>query len=186
MVGWAPLLFAWLVPDAGASEVRPEHQALLLLKVASYDRNRARTEGEPSFRVLVVHDGRQPNSRLASVDMVAALEALVEKVQVDGAPLEVRSMDGRELARRFAEVQPDVVYVTPGSEVLVPGVLEVAAEHHLTTFTGSEALFDLGIGVGMLASGGKPRLFVNLETVRAEGADFASDFLRVAEVRRQE
>ncbi len=180
-MGWL-FLALWM---AHAGEIRPDQQALLLLKVVSYDRERSRAPGEPSFRIGVVYDEGHPASVRAAERMMEAITHLGAKVRLDGAEVEAVLLPAAELEEGLERDQPDVLYVAASSEGPLGRILATARAYRLTTFTGSDELYERGVGVGLLARGGRARLAIDLARVREEGADFSSSLLKVADVRRR-
>jgi hypothetical protein len=54
----------------------------------------------------------------------------------------------------------------------------------VTTFTGTGEYVSLGIAVGVRLEGDRPRLLINVQQAKLEGADFSAELLKLAKVVR--
>ena len=65
-------------------------------------------------------------------------------------------------------------------------ITDWARKSRIVTLTGIPAFVDRGVSVGIDLQGGKPRILINLQAARAEGADFDSGLLKLARIVERE
>lgn len=189
------LLFALTVAFLGTSipsvahaadEVPAMRTALLLLRALSYDRNLTKRAGKAPLTIVVVHRAGEVGR---ASNMLKALEAAAKKVTVAKMKVEVVrvpfSDDGRSIAKlggsSFA-----ALYLCPGLGEFLPAIMEVSRRDSILTFAETRADVEAGASIGIIASGSKPKLLVNLEAVEQEGANLDARFLGVVEVLQAE
>jgi hypothetical protein len=161
-------------------EVPVAVQLPLFLKVMSFDRQlRARAAG-----TLVVAFAYQGGFR-ASVDAKEqAWRATIAVPDVDGIPVTLVpiDLDKEELAASLARSKATLVYIAPMRDIDVKDLTAVTRTRHVTTLSGVVRYVELGVAVGVRLRGERPRIVVNLAAARLEGAEFAAELLRLAEV----
>lgn len=154
----------------------------LLLKILQFDRNIA-ARSEDEVVIGVIYQGRFRASARACQEMrrvaqAAGAERLAEKrvnlVEVD--------LERVNLKQALDSLKVDVAYVTPLRATDIKSITDVTRDLHITTVTGIEDYVHQGLAVGLGVWQEKPRVFVNLEASRAEGADFSSQLLSLAQV----
>lgn len=177
-----PLVLA--LPASGQDMAVPAKvQVPLFLKILTLDRQLEATVGD-EIVIGVVHQPQIRESWRAQEDFVAALAASpirsVKGRPVRTVPLTVESIEA--LQRAVAEQEIDVLYVTPLRAVEVRDLAAFARGHHFRTLTGVPTYVASGLAVGIGLKGQRPEILVNLEAAAAEGADYNSQFLRLARV----
>lgn len=184
-------LFLWilgsilLAPPASGQDmaVPAEVQVPLFLKILTLDRQLEATVGD-EIVIGVVHQPQIRESWRALQAFTAALEASpirsVKGRPVRTVPLVVENVEA--LRRAVAEQEVDVLYVTPLRAVEVRDVAALARDLHFRTLTGVPTYVAGGLAVGIGLKGQRPEILVNLEAAAAEGADYNSQFLRLARV----
>lgn len=78
----------------------------------------------------------------------------------------------------------DVLYVPPLRAASFEAITSISRQRGITTFTGVPDYVEEGIAVGIGTRGGKPRIHINLDAAKAEGADFDSRLLKLAKIIR--
>lgn len=154
----------------------------LLLKVLQFDRNLSSRAGE-DIVIGVVYQGRFRASARACDEIrkaarVAGSERIAERrinvVEID--------LERVKLRDTLDSLNVDVVYVAPLRATDIVTITGVTRELHITTVTGIEDYVRQGLAVGLGISQEKPRVLINIEASRAEGADFSSRLLSLAQV----
>jgi len=154
----------------------------LLLKILQFDRNLTSRTG-PQVVIGVVYQGRFRASKRACEEMrKAAQAAAAERVgdrHIDLVEIDIERVDLKQV---LDSLHVDVAYVAPLRATDIKTITDVTRDLHITTVTGVEEYVHQGLAVGLGVREEKPRVFVNLEASRAEGADFSSRLLSLAQV----
>ncbi len=177
----AALLAGAAAPSrAGAQEmeVPVALQVPLFLKVMTFDRQLVVSGGE--LVVAVAYQGGFRASAVAKDEVVRALGAFragewtvrVEAIDIDRLRL------GAALERCGAAV----LYVAPLRAVDIAALAAAAREARVTTVTGVPRYVSLGLAVGARLQGDRPKLLINVEAARLEGASFTAELLKLAQV----
>ena len=74
------------------------------------------------------------------------------------------------------------IYVCTGLDDAVRAIATVSRRNSMLTLCTGESYVRAGLSIGLAVRDERPRLFVNLPAVRAEGAHLAPALLKVAEV----
>lgn len=153
-------------------------QAALMARVIAFDRNVP--PATRPVRIIVVY---QEGNR-ASTAAAHEIEKSLRKVMVGERPIEVRlvNIDSRDLTEALAAEQPFAAYLTPIRAVELGRIVKCLRAAQVRSFSGVPAYARAGIAVGIGALGDRPRLYINLSASRAEGADYQSALLQLAEV----
>lgn len=155
-------------------------QLTLLGKVLSFDRSLgARTN---ALDVAILYQADFPESEQAKIAFMRAARASAE---ASGATLRFKPviLEGKPSFRDvFAAIDADVAYVMPLRGLDVSKLAVAAAGSGVRTFSGvPEYVYD-GVSVTLGVKHGRPAIFVNLKTARAQGSDFSSQLLKLAQV----
>jgi YfiR/HmsC-like len=165
---------------APAETVPVATQAALLLKVLEADRNlRPRDRAD-----LVIGIVYQRSSR-ASRDVAERFAAEVERATERDGALRARSglidvSAPGALAEGVAALDPGALYVAPLEGFDVGRIVALSRSLKIRTATGVPAFVEDGLAVGFESDRGAPRIVINREASRAEGADFSSKLLKLA------
>jgi hypothetical protein len=165
-------------------EVLPaRNQALLLLRVLSYDRNlKARSGAEVT--VVVAYREGAPRSEQEQ-GMAAALEEAARSFTVSGLKARVVTVPWRGAAALGAELKATgaaALYVGESLSGETAGISAAARGRSALTFAPLREMVEGGLALGLLNANDRARLLVNLAASREEGADLDSVFLGIAEV----
>lgn len=166
---------------AQAGDVPVSLQIPLFLKVVSFDRQLASRMGS-ELVVGIAYQGDNRESVRARDDATRALEEArrlpgmppirIELIDVDEQPLIV------ELARRHVTV----LYVAPLRALDISIVADAARATRVTTCTGTPDYLSDGLAVSVRYQGERPRLLINVEAAKLEGAEFSAELLKLAQV----
>jgi hypothetical protein len=158
-------------------------QVPLLLKVLAFDRTAGAIGAEPTA-IAILYQGRNRGSVMARDAVVDAL-ALVRTRE--GAEVRCVAIDldaEPDLAAALIRSGVRAVYVTPLRAVEISSVATAAQRASVTTLTGSRRYLEEGLAVAIGLRGDRPRILINLEASRLEGAEFSAQLLGMAEVLR--
>jgi hypothetical protein len=181
---WLCALLLGAGPAHAEDVLPPSFQAVLLLKALAYDQALKTRTPSGTVRILVLFRGDAPASR-DTAD--AVLEALRQAAPagVGGLTLEARALAFTSLpALEAALLAPKAtaLWVAPELADQLPGLEVISRRHAVLTAGSGEAAARAGLTLGLASKGGKPQLFVNLGSARAEGVRLDSGLLRLAQV----
>jgi hypothetical protein len=168
-----------ITEEAGLSV---EVQYPLILKILQFDRNltsRAGTE----IVIATIYQGRHRASVRARDD-VHRVAGAASAQRVADLPVRVVDIDIEQvdLEEALKSMSVDVAYVMPLRAVNISTITEVTRELQVATVTGIEDYVHDGVSVGLGVWQEKPRVLVNLDASRAEGVDFSSRLLSLAQL----
>lgn len=183
---WLVLTTVVLVSPASiarAERLAPsQRQALLLLRVLSYDRN-IEDRVKDTVTVAVLYDPKNKASVAMQMEMVAAIEMLSAKVTVSGRVVRVVSVPYERDAKLFQQIRgAAAVYVCSGLDDHVSAISEATQRESVLSVTGQKGYVKAGLSIGIVSRGRKFVMLVNLEASRSEGVSLSAAFLAVAEM----
>ena len=157
-------------------------QIPVMLKVLSFDRQlRARAGGE-----IIVGVAYQSGNRASSLAREDAVRLFSATHEVNGVPLRVVTidLDHDDLTTVLKQHPLTALYIAPLRATDIAEVAATAREAGATTMTGVLRYVELGLAIGIGQQGGRPKIFMNLDSCRAEGADFPAELLKLAQIVR--
>lgn len=156
-------------------------QVSVLVKVIGFDRQlavRAPTE-------IVIGIAFQGGSRASRVAKEEALRGFASaRAGINGVPIRVETidLDGERLETALRRLTPTFLYVTPLRAEDIDAMVVATRAARVTTMTGVARYVSRGLAIGVSLHDGRPRILVNLESARLEGADLASELLKLATI----
>jgi YfiR/HmsC-like len=174
---------------AQATWTRNPLHVKILMRALAYEKARGFEKG-PSLRVGVLFD---PGAKDSYVTAIAAVSLFVDQIRnmtFKGLPIVVIGVplvaDDTRLLESLAS-NLNVAYMAPG---LTRSSLErvLSATRHLGILS-MGAFRDYvrwGVSLGVVLKSQRPRILVNLEAARLEGASFSSQLLQLAEIVKTE
>jgi hypothetical protein len=87
-----------------------------------------------------------------------------------------------DLEKAILDNNPDAVYVTPLRAVAMEAITNITRESKTLTITGIPEYVEKGLTLGIANQNEKPKILVNMESARLEGAQFSSNLLKLAQV----
>lgn len=177
------LALPWQSLVAQRMDVPVGVQVPILLKVLSFDRQlhaRAR-------QGVVVGIVMQGGNRASVVARDAAVELLsAPGTAVDGIAVRVISLDldRQSIADIFTDQVLTHLYITPLRAVDIRELAAAARVARVITMTGVPGHLNQGLSLSVGLRGGRPKILVNVNASRAEGADLSAELLKLAEVVR--
>jgi hypothetical protein len=162
----------------------PKLQFKLLSRILTFDRS-INTQRGNVLVIGILYQG----GVVSSVD--AGTEFLDEALHYDSSAtgLSIRCVGidvgtVRDIAAAIRKESVDLLYVTPLRSIDIGTIGEVSARLKILTFTGVPEYTETGVAVGLDLKGGRPEIIINLPQAKREGADFDSQFLKVARIIR--
>ena len=154
----------------------------LILKILQFDRNLAERAGG-EIVIATVFQGRYRASSRARDDVRRAAAAIPGQ-RVADLPVRVVDIDLEQVKLKDAldQLDVDVLYVAPLRATDIATIAGVTRELQIASITGVEEYVHQGIAVGIDVFQEKPRVLVNLNASKAEGVDFSSRLLSLAQV----
>lgn len=158
-------------------------QVALISKILAFDRQLEERAGDEVVVGIVYQQRHRPS--LNATD--AAMEAFADGI-ADPKPgcrlrfLPIEISDEQALAAAIDEHAVDILYITPLRAVRVADLLKVTEDESILTFTGVERHVREGVAIAIVARGGRPSILLNLSAAKAQGADFSSHFLALAQI----
>lgn len=155
----------------------------ILLKVLAFDRQ-LRLHVPKEIVVGVAFQSGNRNSARIKDEAVLALQGA--RIDLEGATLRVIAidLDGDVWPAILAVGNVTHLYLTPLRAVSVAALVAKTREVHVLTLSGVPQYVNDGVALGVAVRGGRPRVLVNLEAARLEGADLSAELLKLAEIVR--
>jgi hypothetical protein len=182
----APLIFALLCASATSADVPAANQAMLVLRILSYDRNVADRAGkEVTIGVLAKPGSADSESMQASI--ASALADAAARTTVSGLPVKVVKLTwagAAKLESDLAGSRASALYVGPELADAVPPLSRISQKRRILTFSEGDGYVNVGVSIALVRRDNRVAIVVNLPGARAEGADLDSALLRIAEVVR--
>ncbi len=171
------------VADARA-ETGEEKQALVVLRLLSYDRELAGKERKVVVLAVVRDEGDAGSRRLASA-MAAALRARARGVTVSGKPVAVVELAADNLLEdRIRDLRVDAMFLSSGLDAELAALTRVARDHPCLTFGEAPAYLRRGVAIALGTEQplGRVTIWIDLEESRRQGARLSAELLKVTRV----
>jgi hypothetical protein len=185
----AALLLAALLGEAAparADDLSPRRQALLVLRVLVYDRN-LKARARDAVRVAIVFRAGDRRSEEQGEEMAAAMTEVAQQVVAAGLPVEVLAVPYRDAAdfeARLEAAAPTCLYVCDALQPVVKVIARAARQRAALAATSSREMVKAGLALGVVRSGLRWLLLVNMAAAREQGVDLDAELLGIAEVIR--
>jgi hypothetical protein len=185
---WAAAAFVLLVAPTLARTAHAQDmdvpvalQMPLFLKVLSFDRQLSARVG-PELVVGIVYQSGYRTSTNAKNDAVRALNDV--RTTPDGRAVRAVAIDiDREsLTDAVARTRLTMLYVAPLRGYDLANVCAAARTAQATTVTGVARYATQGLAVSVRLEGDRPRLLVNVDAAKSEGAEFSAELLKLAKI----
>jgi hypothetical protein len=155
-------------------------QVALFLKVVTFDRNLVIAPATDMV-VAVAYQGGYRASVTAKDDAMSALQLNRSQQKIRAVAID---LDRESLAAALGRHNPSVLYVAPLRGIDISDLATIARRAGVTTVTGVAAYVSLGLAVSVRLQGERPKLLINPEAARLEGADFTAALLNLAQISR--
>jgi hypothetical protein len=177
-----------LAPLAAAAAEEPGAQeALVLLRILSYDR-RVPRRGRQRVVIAVVRDDRDPSSTRAARAAAGALRRVSASLSVAGRPISVMDVTLDDMVRgRLRDVDLTALYLAPGLDASLDALAAAARSRACLTFAAGSAYLGRGVAIGLGIDARRHRITISVDLVeaRAQGAQLSAELLQLARVVRR-
>ena len=168
---------------AGEVVVPAAVQALILLKVASFDRA-LMANGRPEIVIGILYQRNLRESLAIQEELFRTIGSHPERT-IGARPLRAIAIDwpaDADIAALLSREKIDILYVTPLRSVSIADVSAAARVRGIRTWSSVSEYVGKGLSLGVGIQGDDPIILVNLAAARAEGADLSSQVLKLARV----
>ena len=155
-------------------------QLSLFLKVMTFDRNLEKRAGQKVVLAVAYQSENRTSSR-ARNEAVAALSGISRVGTLDFEVMGI-DLDRQNLETELRDHNVAFLYVTPLRAMNLNEVISAARAAGVSTITGVPDYVGVGLSVGVRLQGDRPRLMINLEASRLEGADYKAELLKLAQL----
>ena len=165
-------------------DVPVELQAKLLLTALTYDKNLSKGEDE-TLRIGLLYFPEVNKSKKEALEFYKALESFQDKkvrgLNINTMLFAYNGCNG--LASKISVEHIDVLYISKANKEVVKDVIKVTQSNKVLSLTSAARYVSMcGISMAMGLKENKPKIYLNLSSAKAEGADFSAKFLRVVEI----
>ena len=165
-------------------DVPVELQAKLLLTALTYDKNLSKGEDE-TLRIGLLYFPDVNQSKKEALEFYKVLESFKDK-KVRGLNLStvLFACNGcSNLRSKISAKHIDVLYISKAKKEVVKDVIKVTQSTKVLSLTSTASYVSMyGISMAVGLKDNKPKIYLNLSSTKAEGADFSAKFLRVVEI----
>ena len=166
--------------NAQSMDVPVGTQLSLFLKVMTFDRNLEKRAGERLVLAVAFQSENRASSR-ARNEAVAALSGVTKIGTLDFEVIGI-DLDKQNLETELSEHNVAFLYVTPLRAMDLGEVIGAARAAGVRTITGVPGYVEEGLSVGVRLQSDRPRLMINLEASKLEGADYKAELLKLAQL----
>ncbi len=165
-------------------DVPVELQAKLLLTALTYDKNLSKGEDE-TLRIGLLYFPDVNQSKKEALEFHKVLESFKDK-KVRGLNLStvLFACNGcSDLRSKISAEHIDVLYISKAKKEVVKDVIKVTQSNKVLSLTSEASYVSMyGISMAVGLKDNKPKIYLNLSSAKAEGADFSAKLLRVVEI----
>ena len=159
-------------------------QAKLFLKALTYDKN-LKKQDDNHLTIGVLHFPGQPQSKECATGFYEILEMFKDKT-ISGLGIQtvLYEYDTPELFRKMISREGvDVVYIAAGPKARISEVIRITQSEKVFSCTGVvDYVTESGVSMSVGVLNKKPRIYLNLSSAKAEGADLGAQFLRITKI----
>ena len=168
-------------------DVPVELQAKLLLTALTYDKNLGKSEDE-TLHIGLLYFPEVNQSKKEALEFYKVLESYEDKkVRSLNINTVLFAYNGRNgLKSKISAEHIDVLYISKAKKEVVKDVISVTQSNKILSLTSAASYVSMcGISMAVGLKENKPKIYLNLSSAKAEGADFSSKLLRVVEIVRE-
>lgn len=176
------VLFGRLYPVAAQDIAVPlRNQALLMAKVAQYDRSLVARPGPRP--VLIVKTGNAASARNAQ-GIAAELQSIDKIAGATHRDSLVEFVSASELRKRIENESAQLIYFCTGLEDQLPAIANELAGLTILTVGAGPTYPTRGAVIGFDVQSGRVQLLVNLKQAQRQNVQLHAEFLKIAKVIR--
>jgi len=176
-------------PSAGADEgaLPAEMFSAIILKALNYDRNIDRVaKDKVVIGIVYLADDSQAQNFFSPVkDYITSIQSsatLKDKpVQIMTFPIQ-KGFDKAKFQDQLKQNNISVLVVAVNDAASVNSILELTKSLQISSICGDPQCAQSGIGLEIIKRDDKPKMVINMDSVKQEGADYNSKFLSMCEV----
>lgn len=162
------LFFPPILTFSQTMDVPAKIQVQIILKSLSYDRN---FKEKPYFGIVY-------NQK--SADVKDDIEKGLNVAKVKNISINL----GKEKLAKEVSKEVNVLYICPEIEISdMKEIIKVSQSNKILTTTGVEKYVEKGISLGVTERGKKPKIIINLPSLKKEGRNFSARFLKLTEIK---
>ena len=170
------------VGTAYAADVSWNKLGLLVLRILAYDQKLAARAGD-TLVIAIVYEPSSDASQRVKNGILSGLKTAVASRTVAGLPVQLLPIAyGGDFERELGRSRAAAVYLCPYLESGMAVITRATSKHKVLSISSDRAYVESGTSIGVVPSGDKMKIVVNLPVSRREGADLAATFLHIAEV----
>jgi hypothetical protein len=162
-----------------------DRQLLTLLGILErFDRN-VQHKVRNELKIGIVYAADQPASLRTRDELVRTLDADFSRVTFNQLPIRhvtIAYASPRDLEAAVRANRVNVLYVTPGNEDNLDGILKISHTYGISSVTGVPDFVRRGVALGVGKKQSGPEIIVNLANSRSEGMNLHPSLLRIATV----
>lgn len=172
------------LPQADGPWTRSELHVKVLMSALTYERSLQHSDAD-ILHIGVLFDPNNGDSLVASTGVISALERQAREMTFRGRPVIVSGIplvDGSRM-RKTIGAGIHVLYFSDGiSGTKLAPIIKLTRELKIISMTGVEAHVRLGVTLGAVVREGRPHVLIHYGAAQAEGAEFSSQLLQLAEI----
>ncbi|MDP9194101.1 MAG: YfiR family protein [Acidobacteriota bacterium] len=111
-----------------------------------------------------------------------AREAVMIWAEASGVRCVFVALDQKTAEAALLNVVADVFYVTPMRGADIQQIARIARARRIRTMAGLTEYVAIGLSVGIGVRNDRPRIMINLDAAKAEGAAYQAQLLQMAEI----
>lgn len=159
-----------------------EIQIPLFKKILTFDRNLKTNVGKEINIGVLYQKGFKLSSDVKNEFMN---QTTPTQDTIVGLPVNIVAIeysDEVNLKINLSKYDIDILYITPMRAVDLKMISQLCQSDKILSITGVPQYVEDGISVGLDIKAEKPQIIINLQSSKAEGADFSSKLLNLAKV----
>jgi YfiR/HmsC-like len=160
-------------------------QLEILPKILSLNKSFNHNDPKEVINVGILYSNEQRSSVRVKDEITNSVSDSVLKVNLAKAviiPIDIVGM--KNIKKHLIDLNIKVLYFTPIRGYDISKISKISKENQIITFTGvSDYIDNNNISVGFELENKKLQITINLESAKAEGANFSSRLLKVSKVK---
>ena len=171
--------------SAQETTVPVDLQVELLAKILSLNKSFDLDDASKSINVGILYSSslrQSVRTKDEIIDQTKGNIIQLKKTKAFIKPIEITNINS--LKNDLHDQKIDVLYITPIRGYNITEITHMCRESQILTFTGvSNFISDNDISVGFDLQNNKLQITINLESAKAEGANFSSRLLNVSQIK---
>lgn len=178
-------LVSFSITKAQEISVPIDVQLEILPKILSLNKSFALDNPKTELHIGILYSSKQRNSTKVKDEIFTHLlgkELTIRKAKVIFIPIDFTNVNN--IKDYLTTSQTNILYFAPLRGYDISSITNICKAEKIITFTGVSTLMDEnGVSVGFELENNKLQITINLESAKAEGANFSSRLLKVSQVK---